>query len=357
MIGILTFINTLNYGALLQEYALYTIIRDEISNVEVINYYNHAINKRECPCSITDVPGVKGKIKYVLLKNSKKEKKILFDEFTSKYIKYSEFIGEKDFEKINKYSKIIVGSDQVWNLNLTSGDFNFYLNGIDNEKKFSYAASFGYSRFKEDKEQCIDLLSKFNNLYVREIEAVRMLNNEKLNAECVLDPTFLLSKDSWINNLNLIEKTTEKYILLYFLKNDKVSLPIIMKYARLNNLKIKYINITPKTVLGVEDVKNCSPTEFLNLILNAEIIFTGSYHGLALSLIFNKKIYYILDKNINNYNSRINTLISLFAIEKNELTIKNLENEEELNYKKINEIIKIERAKSLDMLRGLLDEK
>lgn len=356
MIGILTFSNTLNYGALLQEYALYKTISSEFINVEIIDYHNQAIEKRELPSTIRDIKGLKEKIKYVLLKSSKKKKKFLFDEFIKNNVKHSFKVDAKNFDSLNKYSKIIVGSDQVWNLNLTAKDYNFYLEGIDDIKKYSYAASFGYSQFNEEKEKCIDLLSKFNNLYVRELEAVSMLENEGLKATHVLDPTFLLSKSEWINNLNLNNKSKEKYILVYFLKNDKENLPIIKKYAKEKNLKIKYINITPKKVYGVDEIKSCGPKEFLNLILNAEVVFAGSYHGITLSLIFNKNVFYMLDKNKYNFNSRINTLIQLFSLENYELNNYNLENSLPLDYKKINNIIKNEREKSLNLLRGLLYE-
>lgn len=356
MIGILTFSNTLNYGALLQEYALYSVISSIDSNVEVINYHNAAIDKRENPLSIKEVSSFKEKIKYILLKNKKKKKKYLFEEFLKNNIMYSQYIDEKNFEIVNKYSKIIVGSDQVWNLNLTSNDFNFYLQGIEDNKKYSYAASFGYSEFKENKEHCVELLSKFNNLYVREFEAVKMLNDEKLEAEVVLDPTFLLSKETWTKNLKLEKRENEKYILVYFLKNSSVNLPMIKDYAKRNNLNIKYVNISPKKVFGVEEITYCNPVEFLNLILNSEVVFTGSYHGLALSLIFNKDVYYMLDKNKNNYNSRINTLIKLFEIQNHELTKENIDNKYKLNYKIINSIIKKERKNSLDLLRRLFNE-
>ena len=100
-----------------------------------------------------------------------------------------------------KYDKFIVGSDQVWNTQLTGNDFTYYLDFIkDSHKKNSYAASFGYSKLPEEvKEKAIDLLKDFNTLNIREKQGKEIIINEIKNKEVnvVMDPTFLLDKEEW----------------------------------------------------------------------------------------------------------------------------------------------------------------
>ena len=57
------------------------------------------------------------------------------------------------------YDAVVVGSDQIWNLDITGNDFNFFL-PFDGIKKYSYAASIG----KKDIKQKLKYANKNRDL-------------------------------------------------------------------------------------------------------------------------------------------------------------------------------------------------
>ena len=142
--------------------------------------------------SIEKVPGIR--IAYLKL-----ERTYNYEMFNRNYINLSNFydeeLNEKNDKKIDGY---IVGSDQVWN-----PEFNM-LRGIDllnftsNEKKFSYAASFGISQLPEySKDMFKAQLRLFKKLSVRE-KAGKLIINKLMNREDVIvhpDPTLLIKKE------------------------------------------------------------------------------------------------------------------------------------------------------------------
>ena len=68
-IGILTFQNTTNYGAVLQTYALQHFFQKSSGmQVEVINYLNKAVTERESPVSFSSIKGLKQLIKFLFYK-------------------------------------------------------------------------------------------------------------------------------------------------------------------------------------------------------------------------------------------------------------------------------------------------
>lgn len=98
----------------------------------------------------------------------------------------------------------VVGSDQVWRpaFNLGPRLGNMFLDFADDKvKKFSYAASFGCKEWEYTKEQekaCSKLARRFDAISVREASAVDLCKNHfGVDASLVLDPTLLLDKEDY----------------------------------------------------------------------------------------------------------------------------------------------------------------
>ncbi|MGF2082639.1 polysaccharide pyruvyl transferase family protein [Enterococcus casseliflavus] len=362
MIGILTFQKTTNYGALLQMWALYKKIEELGYDSEIIQYKNEAVENREEMFILKDL-SFKKLAKFLLIGYSNYRKHKIFDAFIEREIKMSkEKFDKTNISMINNiYEKIIVGSDQVWNYSLSGNDFNYFLQFIESDEKInSYAASFGVSSIENypNLNEISEQLKRFNNISTRELEGRDIIKlSSGVEAEVVLDPTFLISKEDWSefadgSNLNL---QNEKYILLYLIQDRKNTLREVKKFAKKNNLKIKYINISPYRERGIENIRTASPEDFINLISNAELILTGSYHGIVLSLNLNKNL--AIQTNINklNYNSRINTIISTFKLEKH-LYTGNFETIFDIDYENFNQILLNEKKKSINFLENILNE-
>lgn len=318
-VGILTFYNTTNYGALLQMYALYHTLCDAGINTSIIRYYCEAVEKRE-NLRVCDARSVKQLLRLLILKfpNAKKQKQ--FRIFEKEHFKYSDSIyRSEDIISIgNEYSEVIVGSDQVWNLNLTEGDMGFFLNDVKNVRKVSYAASFGTEALTENISQKISpLLKEFDFITVREVSGKDIVKKSSgKDADFVLDPTFLLNANEWNALADKGEKDAKPYILLYLIQNKKQTISYAKKTAEKNGWDIKYVNISPYHVSGVCNIRSAAPTTFLRLIRDASLVITGSYHGLALSINFSRPVYYELNSGSKNYNTRISSLISTLQMEK-----------------------------------------
>lgn len=340
-IGILTFQCTVNYGAQLQNYALQEYISDasKESEVCVINYDNSTVNSIEKKLFLKDQKSIKEFIKYFKNGRYKKKKWERFELFRNQYINLTELFSPNNISNLdNLIDYYVVGSDQIWNLDITGNDFNYFLDFVsDNGKKFSYAASFGKTSFSDEQLKEINsLLSKFSIINVREKSAENMLNRIGLaNVNTVVDPTFLLSKSDWLTRFNL-EKKPNDYIFVYMIDNVKENFKRIKKFASRNNLKIVYVNSDFFNVSGVFNDRVASPVDFLNYIYNARYVVTGSFHAICFSIIFNKNFYYILNKN-NGRNSRLEDLLNVLKIDdNNNITDSGDITEINLNYDLIN---------------------
>lgn len=317
-IGILTFQDTLNYGAQLQNFALQEYLKKILKKCEiyVINYKNEQIDSIEKKINLYDQKKIKDFIKFVKNGKSKKKKWAEFEKFREKYINLTQTYTINNIKNIeNKMDYFVAGSDQIWNTDITGNDYTYFLDFVqDKEKKHSYAASIGKLHYSnEQKDKIYKLLKNFKNITVRENSANKELTFIGIkDVNTVMDPTFLLSKEEWIKNLNL-KKNKSEYIFVYMIDEVSRNFKKIKRFADKNKLDIIYINNNFFNIRKVVNDRKASPIDFLNYIYNAKYIITGSFHAICFSLIFNKDFYYIYNKK-NGRNSRIEDLMKLLKI-------------------------------------------
>lgn len=308
-IGILTFHNADNLGAVLQAYALQTAVKENCNlESEIIDYRCEHIEKSRFPTSRKS--GIKGFIKYLCLKFYYSLKRSSFDGFRRRYLKVSKnrYHKENVKECDTRYDGYVVGSDQVWNLECTDSDLTYYLD-FTHKPKWSYAASFGNYEISAKDNKLNTLLTEFKKLSVREITGINKLKELGIDdARVDLDPVFLLKKERWEEIIpdRIIKK---KYVFVYMIIEDSTIISKAMEFAKNNDCKI----ISNKQ--SIEFITHNRPDAFLSWIRNAEVVFTNSFHGAALSILFNKKAVisnYLPDGRINE---RINDLIKLLHAE------------------------------------------
>lgn len=358
-VGIITFYNTINYGALLQGYSLQKKINEFGIECEIIQYECESISKREKPIELTSIRNAKDLIKFITLKSSEESKFKKFNRFSSENIKYSKkvYTRESVKELSKDYESFIVGSDQVWNLNLSDGDYTYFLDfETDKSKKNSYAASFGYEEIPDKyKELSKQYLKEFNNITVREESGSKIIKNIiDRDAKVVLDPTMLLTSEEWLD-ISKLKPSEEKYILLYFIHNKKETFKFARELAKKKGLKLIYINISPKPAFGMKNVRDASPEEFLGLVKNAEYVITGSFHGTVFSINFNKKFFFEINKNKGNYNTRIANLVKALDLE--DRAIDNIEDiDMPINYECVNKKLNELRESSICKLCEIINK-
>lgn len=359
-IGILTFQNTLNYGAKFQEYALQKYINNYGKEAEVIDYINETIEENEKPLQLKKQRNIKGIVKYFLLHNKQVSKLNKFNNFTNKYIKKSNTqYNKNNIKEVNNiYDKIIVGSDQVWNTNMTKDDYTYYLDFIeDNNKKLSYAASFGFSEMPQrNVEKTQNLLKQFKELNVREEAGKDIIDNLiSREANVVVDPTFLVTKDEWKKMAKDI-KQQEEYIVAYMVNDKKEVFEFMDNLAKKENLKIIYVSdfMKKRNKEKVQMIRNASPEEFIGLINNAKYVITGSFHAICMSILLEKNFFYML--NDNKVNSRLINLINKSGLEDRKIDSGKYIAKKDIDYKEVKKRMDLLIKKSKDILNEMIEE-
>lgn len=213
--------------------------------------------------------------------------------------------GFKYSRKYNTYDELcknppkadvfVVGSDQVWNPDITNVfDPRVYFFGyINNGKKIAYAASFGkdkWTKTAHDK-QIIEACSHFDAISVREDSGVDICKNifKRNDAVCVLDPTFLLNSND-IKTLIDKKKCTNsnKYMYVYLLHQDETILSLLNEIKCKSNLQVKGNTIGLNKLLSIETIPG-----WLKNIENAELVVTNSFHCMAMCILLHKQFFVI----------------------------------------------------------------
>lgn len=355
MIGIITFQDTTNFGAMLQAYALQQALKGMGQESEIINYENEFVSKNEKPIRLSDIKSLREFLRFLFLRRSQVKKYKKFKEFQAKYIRLSNDKYDKKNITISNshYDILMAGSDQIWNGEITNFDFSYFLDFAENSKKIvSYASSLGGYKIPQMlKSEYYDILKRFDKICVREKDGAEMLNSDfGLSADVVVDPTLLLSREEWeeINNSERIIK--EEYVLVYFIDRTRENFRYIKNYARKNKLKVIYLQNFLKTEFGMKNNRTAGPLEFLNLIRYANVVFTGSFHGLCFSLIYNKN-FYMTSSPARGRQGRITNLLENVEISYDCIDKMKICNETAIDYSAVNLKMEQIRNESLAKLR------
>ena len=238
-IGILTFHNAINYGAVLQAYALQEFLSSTY-DTDIVDYHCKYMESNEKQ----DLSLKKMIHNVVFFRQEmalrKKRKKFL--EFKKKYFKLSVPYSKDNINKaIDCYDKFIAGSDQVWNTRITGDDFTYFLPFASKPQKYSYAASFGGTSIDEKFIDSIKIyLSDFSSILVRETSGKKLLEDLKINKkiDVVLDPVFLFNSNEWIQKLELNRKEQgEDYILFFKIEETNYAMSFAKQLSEKTNLK------------------------------------------------------------------------------------------------------------------------
>ena len=356
-VGIITFHRAINYGAVLQTYALKRKIDELGNNTKVIDYINL---KEEKSSKIIKTNSLKSLIGSLIKLKFSRQKNKKFIIFRKKYLDLTPEIKNKDrIKDLDKvFDLFFTGSDQVWNYNITGGDMTYLLDFASDDKKNSYAASFGVTEIdKKYEKKYKNLLEKFSNISVRE-EMGKRIVNKLCNKEVytVLDTTFLLEDIEWKKIAKSYKE--DKYVLIYLLTYSEQIYQLAEKLSMDFGLKIIVIAVDIKTFKFNRKYKyylSAGPEEFLGLFMNAEYVITNSFHGTVFSLIFNKKLIvdYLSDK---GKNIRLENILKLFNLEDRVLRKNNyLSLCKGIDYEKVNKILVVEREKSINYLKKIFN--
>ncbi len=322
------------YGAVCQTYATCKVLENLGHEVTVINLIHPRAKKTYN--SIT-------KLSYSTIDLS-------FYRFKKKYFskmtKVMYCISPAD---IPQAEYTIIGSDQVWNRDITTDlRLSYFLNFAKDTKRISLASSFGKSEWNESPEYTELVkreLEKFTAVSVREDSGVRICKEVfGINAVHVVDPTLGLYDFSEF----IINQPLKNEIFEFFILRDKTSCQIKSRISSLLELPIHSEN-------RISSRLSMSPVHWLNNIYNSKFIIASSFHGLALSLIYHKQ-FIVLCADKKKF-TRLESLLQLVGL--SHLYIPSLEYLEQninilttpIDYEKVDDILKRESEKFKNFIR------
>ena len=355
-IGVITIHDADNYGSALQAYATQKVIQNLGYEAIIIDHICTKISNEYGIKRILVQKNIKAIIETIIRILTIYPSRVRFKDFRN-----TQFVLENELEVIKKqdnFKKFVVGSDQVWNYKITGFDKAYFLDFVeDNNKKISFASSFGLTEIEEGKkEEYKELLTKFKALNVREEQAVTLIKDlTNRDANLVLDPTLLISKEEW-QSITKPKSRYEGYILCYQIAYSQSLVDFAEELSRKTGKKIISIQGSMRHKFNAKYIWNAGPIEYIQLFLNADYIITNSFHGTAFSINFNKNFFTELLPSFEKTSSRLESILDLFELRsrqiidgKNENMLKNID------YTKVNEILKVNKEKSISILKTSIE--
>lgn len=357
-IGILTFHDALNCGAVLQAFALQVYLESLGHEIEFINYSCRPSFSLKRIVGKT-LSNTKAKIVDFINATIYGHDKAYNQILNVSYRKYSEVSIESTNDD---YDLFIVGSDQVWNF-MHSLAPAYLLDFVHaGKKKIAYAVSMGQCNVPVELHRDLkEKLESFSAISCREINAVvflnKLLGHPSIVCQCV-DPTLLITKSHY-HEIAIMPKAVG-YITSYILNRlSHLQHNMIESYCSKRELQL--INLrNPDTCIKLSFAKNLivRPTEWLGYIQNSAVVICGSFHATVFSLIFHKPFIVIESEDVYNSggNQRIRSLLRPLGLEYRCIYTGDMDAiiERHVDWEYIDERIKSMRAKSQDFLNNSL---
>lgn len=341
--GILTFHKSRNYGAVLQAYALCSVLNKLDVDTEIIDYSCQHIEEKLKLWNPS-----KNIIKSILQFVFRLRKKLVFDSFENNVLKKSKKVKREEVvEFLTQYDAVIVGSDQVWNEQIIGNDNIYFLDNV-NSGKIAYAVSAGDTI--EFSKSVLNYIKEFDAISVRERALQKYLVSQDIESCICCDPTILAGIDCF-EKIVAPPIKQKKYVFVFMIWESKSLLNNAKKFAEINGLDI----ISSKG--SIDFLLHCSPEEFLSWIKNAAYVFTNSFHGTVFSLLYHKKFVSSICKGRGEKNLRIQELLTRVECCSSIITDENcqVENITEPNFNLIDKHLQEIRNKSINYLQNSLE--
>ena len=296
-IAVMTWFHYDNYGTVLQAAALSRVLKGYGHQVDIIDYFpgdrclvlpekkwsrrlfRQWVDSRSAsrdPVITTQVSGER------------------FDAFRAAELTMTHYCGTMtDLEALNdEYDAFVCGSDRIWLA--MNFDPHFYLDFVrDPKRMIAFAPSILDTGWIDPYilEKMKQLISRFEHLSVREEGGRRYLAEafgEKTKE--LADPTLLVDAQDWGSMVQLPGQEQDQYLLVCFQGENRSYFDAAEKLASRLGLTVRIIPIHASDLKRSGVVEGeIGPVDYISEIRNADYICTDSYHGIVLSLVFQKQ--------------------------------------------------------------------
>lgn len=332
-IGILTLHSQINYGGVLQAWAMQKALEEQGHDAIILDRRDYDF---EDDINLVRDGGIKLWFKAIVRmalglgawERYLRARRTL--KFINENLKLSSyhFSSWQDVPNVLGVDELSVGSDQVWN-SYNCRDGFYLLEGAPKIPAVSYAACFGMKEIPADQIDMYRIgLKRFYKIGVREQEAVEICKELGFNAIHECDPTLLVSKGAW-NQLLDKSKTHVSNIVCYFVSINIMDVwDEIVEFAEGNKIYIRILVNSCALPFGkilpwlnwhfrrrskyVCLMAAAGPKEFVQTFYEASAVVSDSFHALMFSYIFDKAVRNIrpTTKNRQGMFGRITEFIS-----------------------------------------------
>ncbi len=351
--GILTFHRTHNFGAVLQAYALQHLLTQENPGAEVT-----ILDVVPPFMDIPDAPW------YKFRKRAQQE---AFRRFREGCLPIS---GPQDASPAKLCRELgldtlVVGSDQVWNPDLTRDAWkNYFLEGVpDTVRACSYAASFGEGSDRqfapEIQEAMGALLQRFHRISVREEsgrEICRRLGRD--DAVRVLDPV-LAAPPALFQPLLKEAGPVRPAITAVLLDETPAHRTLLRHLGKATGEPARIIAVRQRRLptLGIQRPFATTIPDYLASLQKAPLVVTDSFHAVMFSLVFQRP-FLVTPSTRNHRFDRIADVLSLLGLQDRivkpeEWEMASLRLDSPMDYRDIQERLEPLRRQSLAFLASL----
>ena len=316
-IGILTFHDEVNYGSLLQAYAMQTALRDMGHDAVLVDRWFEPRQFRIYGILRSRSVGkwlgwlrrvVWGSGEWALFVRQWRSRAFMRKRFR---LTPYHFFDCKDAPENLGLDLIVVGSDQVWRPR--SHPRVYLLTKLKQVPGIAYAASFGVPEIPNELEPLYRAgMQNFKAVGVRENEGVELAR--RLGAAHpvhVVDPTLLVDPRHWQAFLSGPERPAKRRVACYFLGEDYLELAgKVGRWAKKNRVAVDFFvqdfhlpfsffgpSLRPwvrywkcRLFSPIRFRYAAGPEEFVRSIAAADCVFSNSFHALMFSTIFRKNV-------------------------------------------------------------------
>ncbi|MDZ7861100.1 MAG: polysaccharide pyruvyl transferase family protein [Candidatus Krumholzibacteriota bacterium] len=352
-IGILTFHQYDNYGAVLQAYAMMKTLHKIGHQCEIIDLRRRPRNR-----FVSDV------YERVFNRN--------FYLFREEYLnpRTGVYYADDDLCVLNKeFDCFLVGSDQVWRPELTQERvLRYFLDFADeNVLKISYAASFGTSTWRGDPElteNVSSLLRGFDAISVREKSGVSICRDIfGVDATHVLDPALLLTESEYAVPLkDIYMELPQHYGVSFFMDSDSDVFESVITELLHSLRGIPVVSLSVPQIRFRGKAYHFGPRpvmDWLYALRHSEIIVTESFHCVAIAVVFGKKFICVVNRRRGK--ARLDSFLSMlglsdFLVERDQCTKERFSSllSKEIDWSNVISVLRANRERSVEFLHRVL---
>ena len=277
-VGVLTFHKSINYGSYWQARCLTEGLRGLGHDAELLDYHCNCVTRAEAKCALQ--PRLPHRASRPEMRGYSAKVRKFIDAISA--LPLSRQFSLHDPDGAPEFDRIVVGSDEVWNLSHPwyGGKPLFYGVGLKPPRLISYAASFGsYSCHWGIQAYWADQLRRFDSLSVRDDNSYWLVRGSTgSEPPLVLDPCLQFA-DSIPDERG---EDVAPYLLVYGHGFPDWLARSARAWAASAGIRI--VSIGYRNDFADEQMIGAGPIEFARMMAGAKAVITNFFHGCVFAL-------------------------------------------------------------------------